>query len=69
MITEKDLHLEYRRDTGNEADPYTVSGYYKWIEEKYLERLNQQPEMTSEEKEKMLEDFSEAFKTITQEDE
>lgn len=47
MITKLDLEIKYHKETGNAVGNLKIIGsgknrkaYFKWIEEKYLEHLN-----------------------------
>lgn len=39
MLTKKDLEIRFRTETGNSFEKHTRE-YYLWVEEKYIELLN-----------------------------
>jgi len=55
MITINDLYIQFRNETGMSVDKDTV-GYYKWIENLYLDKLNEEKELNDKLTEFMLQD-------------
>lgn len=55
MITINDLHIQFRNETGFGVDKDTV-GYYKWIENLYLDKLNEEMKLNEKITNFMLQD-------------
>ena len=55
MITINDLHIQFRNETGMGVDKDTVD-YYKWLENLYLDKLNEEQELNDKLTEFMLQD-------------
>lgn len=59
QVTQRELFLQYHRETGYYANEINLTPYYKWLEERYLERLNEEKELNDKLTEFMLQDGEE----------
>ena len=56
QVTQRELFLQYHRETGNYANETNLIPYYEWLEERYLERLNEEKELNDKLTEFMSQD-------------